>query len=217
MKAALLPLSLVVGIGLIAAPAAADTSVDLLAPSNVISFDGGAAVPDAAHPLSPFSSISQPLVPGANADGKGGEEEEASEETCPVVGNAERDFAAKINKARARRDKKPVNLDLEISAVAAVHSRAMRRQARLYHTGEEQLRKRVTRWELLGENVGRGMDSDSLHRAFMESTGHRRTILDERFRHLGVAIVRDDNQVWMTVLFESQIDPGTRVDMPKGC
>jgi uncharacterized protein YkwD len=215
LKAALLPLSLVVGIGLIAAPAAADTSVDLLAPSNVISFDGGAAVPDESHPLSPFSSISQPLVPGAN-DGKGGEEE-APEETCPVVGNAEKDFAAKVNKARARRDRKPVNLDLEISAVAAVHSRAMRRQARLYHTGEEQLRKRVTRWELLGENVGRGMDSDSLHKAFMESTGHRRTIMDTRFRHLGVAIVRDDNQVWMTVLFESQIDPGTRVDMPKGC
>ena len=216
MKAALLPLSLVVGIGLIAAPAAAETSVDLLAPADVISFDGGAAVPDAGHSLSPFSSISRPVIPGS-IDGKGGDQEEAPEETCPVVGNAEKDFATKINKARARRDKKPVNLDLEISAVAAVHSRAMRRQARLYHTGEEQLRKRVTRWELLGENVGRGMDSDSLHKAFMESTGHRRTILDERFRHLGVAIVRDDNQVWMTVLFESQIDPGTTVDMPKGC
>jgi uncharacterized protein YkwD len=217
LRIALLPLSLVIGIGLVVAPAAAGPSVDLLAPSNVISFDGGAAVPDATHPLSPIANISQPLMPGANVDGKGGDQEEAPEETCPVLGNAEKEFASKINKARARRDKKPVNLDLEISAVAAVHSRAMRRQARLYHTGEEQLRKRVTRWELLGENVGRGMDSDSLHRAFMESTGHRRVVLDERFRHLGVAIVRDDNQVWMTVLFESQIDPGTRVDMPKGC
>lgn len=216
MRAALLPLSFVVGIGLIAAPAAATPSVDLLAPSDVISFDGGAAVPDASQALSPFSSISPPLLPGANSDGKDGEEE-APERTCPVIGKAERDFAEKINKARARRGKKPVNLDLEISAVAAVHSRAMRRQARLYHTGEDQLRRRVTRWELLGENVGRGMDSDSLHKAFMASTGHRRVILDERFRHLGVAIVRDDGQVWMTVLFESQIDPGTRVDMPKGC
>jgi uncharacterized protein YkwD len=218
LRIAVLPLSLVVGIGLVAAPAIAAPSLDLLPPSNVISFDDGAAITDGNHPLAPFSSISQPLGPGASVDDRSaGGGEEPAEETCPVLKASEKGYVDKINKARARRGKRPVSLDLEISAVAAVHSRAMKRQSELYHTGEQQLRKRVTRWELLGENVGRGGDGDSLHRAFMASPDHRRTVLDESFRHVGVAIVRDNDQVWMTVLLESQIDPGTRVKMPEGC
>ena len=216
MRRVRLPLSLVIGLGLIAGPASAAPSVELAPPSDIISFDHGAAVPG-GHPLSPFSSVSQPVLPGSSADGKGDSGGEQTDGDCPVIGTAEKRFAEKINRARARRDRRPVSLDLEISAAAAVHSRAMKRQARLYHTGEDALRRRVTRWELLGENVGRGGDADSLHRAFMDSPDHRRTVVDQRFRHVGVAIVRDENQIWMTVLLETKSDPGTRVSMPEGC
>ena len=213
MRNTLLPLSLVVAIGLLAGPAAGATSVELAPPSGLISFDEGAAPPEWAHPLSPISNIARP----GSADGKGDSAGDQTDAKCPVIGTAEKRFAEKINRARARRDRRPVSLDLEISAAAAVHSRAMKRQARLYHTGEDALRRRVTRWEVLGENVGRGGDADSLHRAFMASPSHRRTVVDKMFRHVGVAIVRDENQIWMTVLLETKSDPGTRVSMPKGC
>jgi uncharacterized protein YkwD len=51
----------------------------------------------------------------------------------------------------------------------------------------------------------------------MDSPSHRRTVVDKMFRHVGVAIVRDEHQIWMTVLLETKSDPGTRVSMPKGC
>lgn len=211
MRAVLVPLTVLVGLGLIAGPAGATPLVELAPPTSIISVEGGVALNANGKPLSPAA------IEYFSPDNKNGSEDEETDQTCPVIGRAERAFTDKINRARARRDKRPVYLDRQISAVAAMHSRAMKRQAELYHTRENNLRERVTRWELLGENVGRGMDPDSLHRAFMGSRGHRRIIIDKRFRYAGVGIVRDNDQVWITVLFESDLNPGTTVRMPEGC
>jgi len=39
-----------------------------------------------------------------------------------------------------------------------------------------------------GENVGRGPDVDSVHRAFMSSSTHRGNILNKTFTHVGVGV-----------------------------
>ena len=215
MKKAFCLSSLVLCVSLIAGPASASEQVVELAPAmDIISNDIGLA--GASNPFAPLADLYEPLLPPAADDGDASADQEGGK-NCKVIGSDERRFVEKINKARARRDRKPVDIDIHISAVGAVHSRAMKREAVLRHTGERKLHERVTRWELLGENVGRGGDVDSLHKAFMESESHRKTVLSREFRYAGVGIARDENQIWVTVLLESEIDPGTTMRLPEGC
>ena len=44
-------------------------------------------------------------------------------------------------------------------------------------------------WRKLGENVGRGGSIAQVHRAYMNSSGHRRNILDRSFNQVGTAAV----------------------------
>ena len=136
---------------------------------------------------------------------------------CKLIAKDEVKFAKKVNRARDRRDLRLLGLDVDLSHVAAAHSREMRRRNELHHTPEAKLRERVTRWEILAENVGRGASLDSLHEAFMESEAHRSNVTYEDFRHMGVGIARDGDVIWITVLFEAVEDPGTTMEMPKGC
>ncbi len=90
----------------------------------------------------------------------------------------------------------------------------MAKRHSLYHTSAESLGRRVTRWRVLGENVGFGGDVRSLHKAFMESPAHRDNILFDRYRHVGVGVKRSGGLMWVTVVFEASKDPGTRLSMP---
>lgn len=174
--------------------------------------------PPPAPPKDPSGSNEDPKEPRDPKD-KDPEEPKKSKDPpeCDVLSADEKAFAKKVNDARERHGVRRLDLDVEISYVAQAHSYAMRRQQKLYHSPEKWLRKRVTRWEILGENVGRGSNIDSLHEAFMASESHRRNVLHPEFRHLGVGIARDEQQIWITVLFEAYEDPGTTMDMPKGC
>ena len=196
---------------------ASDPSADVVPQAKIINVDG--AEVELLPPLYVFNGpgATSPLPPVTSVAGDDTSSDQQEEPKCKVIGSDEKKLAEKINNARDRRKVRLVDLDMEISAVAAVHSRAMKRENELRHTGEQKLRQRVTRWWILGENVGRGMNVDSLHEAFMESSAHRKTVTDERFRHVGVGIARDENQVWVTVLFESRQDPGTTIDLPPGC
>jgi Cysteine-rich secretory protein family len=216
MKKALGLSSFALSLALIAGPAAASPQqdVELLPATDLIS--SGRLLPDGGDLFSPLGDLYEPLLPPAPSDGRSTDIQEPGP-GCKVVGKGEREFLDKINRTRARRNRKPVDVDVHISAVSGSHSRAMKREATLRHTGERKLRERVTRWELLGENVGRGGGIDSLHKAFMASPGHREIVLDERFRYVGIGIAQDENQLWITVLFESHIDPGTTMKLPEGC
>ncbi len=101
--------------------------------------------------------------------------------------------------------------------MSSYHSYNMARYQRLYHTPEDKLRERVTRWEILGENVGRGASVDSLHQAFMDSRAHRDVVLYKPFNYVGVGVVQKDGNMWVTILFEAYEDPGTTMSMPSAC
>jgi uncharacterized protein YkwD len=87
----------------------------------------------------------------------------------------------------------------------------MDRKNRLYHTPSRKLRYRVTRWNLLGENVGVGRSVKSLHRAFMASPGHRENVMYSRFQHVGVGVRKDPDRIWVAIVFEAARNPGTRM------
>ena len=217
--------ALLVATALSAGPAAATGSiVELLPPKPVLSIDDGVSRSKDLDrtrgvEILGVKELRPPWAPPANEapDPSADQDQEQEEPRCKILGADEKRLAEKINNARDRRERRDVNLDRHISAVAAVHSRAMKRQARLHHTPDGQLRSRVTRWRLLGENVGRGGDIDSLHEAFMQSRPHRDTVTDNEFRHVGIGIARDKNQIWVTVLFEAENNPGTTMMLPEGC
>jgi uncharacterized protein YkwD len=90
----------------------------------------------------------------------------------------------------------------------------MARNNRLYHTTSPDLRHRVTNWVTLGENVGEGGTVPSLQTAFMNSPEHRANILDTGYRYVGIGTVQKGSILWVTVIFESRRNPGTRLSMP---
>ncbi len=90
----------------------------------------------------------------------------------------------------------------------------MAKRSALYHTADRRLARRVTRWNVLGENVGVGYTVASLQKAFMASASHRANVLGSFFVHFGVGTRRKGGRLWVTVVFESVRNPGTRLRMP---
>ena len=132
---------------------------------------------------------------------------------CYRYKESERDFAKKINTARNIAGAHRLELDKQLSRVARKHAWEMNKSNTLYHTPSGKLGWRVTRWNHLGENVGAGQTVTSLHQAFMNSPSHRSNVLDRDYRHVGVGVYKDNNYMWVTIVFESERDPGTRLRM----
>ena len=129
---------------------------------------------------------------------------------CYRYKDSEKDFAQKMNLARTATGKGKLQLDKQLSRVARRHAWEMDNQNTLYHTPDSVLGWRVTHWRRLGENVGYGGDVASLHRAFMNSPAHRANVLGS-YKHVGVGVHNDDRVMWVTIIFESHQDPGTRM------
>jgi uncharacterized protein YkwD len=134
---------------------------------------------------------------------------------CYRFRSAEKGFRTKINQARAATGKSKLKLDPELSRVARVHTRRMARQGTIFHQSSSQLGNRVTRWSSLGENVGVGSTVTSLHKAFMGSPGHKANILYSGFRNVGIGTKKKNGRLYVTVVFESKLNPGTKLWMPK--
>jgi uncharacterized protein YkwD len=118
----------------------------------------------------------------------------------------EKRFARLINQARTGVDLK---LDPELGKVAKKHTREMVNANSLHHTPSSTLRRRVTNWVELGENVGVGGTVTSLHSAFMNSPAHRDNIVRSSYRYVGVGVIKKDGRMWVTVIFEANSNPGS--------
>ena len=123
---------------------------------------------------------------------------------------SEKEFAEKMNVARSLAGKGKLHLDKQLSRVARRHAWEMDNRNTLFHTPSSTLAWRVTNWRRLGENVGYGGDVLGLHRAFMNSPAHRDNVLGS-YNHVGVGVHNDGDTMWVTIIFESHLDPGTRM------
>jgi uncharacterized protein YkwD len=137
----------------------------------------------------------------------------ASSATCWSYSAKDRSFAKKINNARERRDRGRLRLDPELSKVAMKQTKSMIKQNNLFHTRD--LGSRVTRWTMLGENVGYGYTVTSLHKMFMDSAGHKKNILNSQYKFVGVGAKKAHGWLWVTVVFQATKNPGTNLYMPK--
>ena len=128
---------------------------------------------------------------------------------CGSPTATDKGFASKINAARRANDRGALRLDPQLSKAARVHTKEMVKKNLLHHTPTTTLKRRVTNWSQLGENVGVGSTVTSLHSAFMNSPAHKANILYGEFRYVGVGAIKNDGRLWVTVIFESRKDPGS--------
>lgn len=133
---------------------------------------------------------------------------------CYEYTDLDRKLFKKTNKSRANHGVRKLTLDPHISKVARKHTNEMIDQSALVHTAGSVLGNRVTRWVMLGENIGKGESLKSIQRAFMDSAGHRANVLDSSYKYVGVSAKKHGGKVWTTVVFEASNNPGTTLNMP---
>ncbi|MGH2751623.1 MAG: CAP domain-containing protein [Actinomycetota bacterium] len=137
----------------------------------------------------------------------------ATSATCWSYSKKDLGFKKKINASRKKADVGRLRLDPELSKVAMKQTKTMIDKNLLHHTPN--LGKRVTRWKVLGENVGYGGTVKSLHSAFMKSPSHKANILNGKFKYVGVGSKKAHGHLWVTVVFQASKNPGTTLSMPK--
>jgi uncharacterized protein YkwD len=110
---------------------------------------------------------------------------------------------ALTNQDRRAHERDTLGFAAALSRYAKDHSRSMANKGYLYHSSDEQLQAALGHyaWSIGGENVGVGGSLDSLEDAFMASIDHRKNILRKVYDHAAVGIVRQDDAIWITVIF----------------
>ena len=117
----------------------------------------------------------------------------------PVAASTATDFLALINAERAAAGLDSLAMHADLVDDALAHSERMRSEDRLYHNPD--LASVTSGWMSLGENVGVGPSVDVLHRAFMDSPGHRSNVLGD-FDSIGVGVAAvSADQMWVTMVF----------------
>jgi len=112
----------------------------------------------------------------------------------------ESDFVAKVNAERSARGLTKLSVASDLVSAARAHSKQMADEHNLYHNPE--LGTDVGGWKKLGENVGKGPSVSSIHTAFMNSSGHKRNILDSDWTQVGIGVVVDSaGTIWVTEIF----------------
>ena len=117
-----------------------------------------------------------------------------------VNSDFERSFVRHVNIARADRGLPRLRVASDLVTAARSHSRWMMRSGNFIHNAE--LTSDVTGWQMVGENIACGWSVRSLHRALMNSPGHRANILSPHFTQIGVGVhVDGSGKLWVTQVF----------------
>lgn len=110
-----------------------------------------------------------------------------------------------VNKRRDHRGCDPVRMSRPLVRAAQRHTNRMADAGDLSHQlpGEAspgvRMRNAGYRWTKYGENIAVGYATPrSVMRAWMNSSGHRRNILDCDFEHLGVGVASGHGRRWWT-------------------
>lgn len=113
-----------------------------------------------------------------------------------------------VNALRQARGAAPLQLNAELNAAAATHSRDMSIQNRPWHFGSDgsspldRVRRVGYTGELLGENISETYETElETLAAWMEMPDTRDVILEPRARDLGFAWFQEDNgKIWWTLI-----------------
>ncbi|HET7718315.1 MAG TPA: CAP domain-containing protein, partial [Acidimicrobiales bacterium] len=111
-------------------------------------------------------------------------------------------FVRLINQSRAEQGLPALQVYGPLRDIARGQSVRMGQENRLYHNPNlrDEVARAVPDWQRAGENVGQGWDVEGLHRAFMNSPGHRANVLGD-FNYVGVGVVHANGHTWVTEVF----------------
>jgi hypothetical protein len=113
---------------------------------------------------------------------------------------AAQDLTTMTNTDRVSQALKVLATASDLQSVAQQRADEMARTGKLAHTVN--LGSKVTGWQRLGENVGRGPNLSDIEAAFMNSPSHRQNILDRAFTQVGVGVTFDGKQYfYVAVIF----------------
>lgn len=114
---------------------------------------------------------------------------------------SEAGFLAKINASRAANGLAALSVDGGLRNHARNHTQDMIDAGEIYHSSSDELKAAAgSGWSKLGENVGRGGTVESLHKAFMNSAGHKANILGD-YNYAGIGTASSDGVLYVTVVF----------------
>ncbi len=118
--------------------------------------------------------------------------------SAPV--NVSTDCTALINTHRSAAGLAPLTVDTRITTAAEAHSIDQAQRGKMSHTGKDgsNAGQRLSRlgysWSTWSENVAAGqLDCSSVVGAWMNSSGHRKNILNPSMQHIGIGAVKSFN------------------------
>lgn len=111
----------------------------------------------------------------------------------------EGDFLRMLNQRRASKGKRALVVRSDLVTIARRHSARMADRGDIYHN--PRLANEVRGEREVGENVGVGQDAESLDVAFWESSGHRANILWSGYNQVGIGVVRNEYEMYVTFVF----------------
>lgn len=136
------------------------------------------------------------------------EESPAPGEDVDVKGlSAEDALVAMVNASRASEGLPSLTRDGALDALAVTHSQSMFDTKTVGHdVGDGDPKSRILDAGIaantVGENVAAAATLPRAHRALWASPSHRGNLLEKRFKHVGIGIVKSsDGRVWVTQLF----------------
>ncbi|HLH07414.1 MAG TPA: CAP domain-containing protein [Terriglobales bacterium] len=124
---------------------------------------------------------------------------------------AERLVVQQLNDSRLEKGLVPLKINPRLVEAARQHSLVMARRHQLTHqaSGEPNVQQRLAATGLhfnrSGENVGFNDREDQIHWAFMHSPPHRANILTPEYNAVGIGIVHQESEFWVTEDFATVV------------
>lgn len=119
--------------------------------------------------------------------------------TGSIDTSAEQDFLNRTNSLRASLGLGALHTNGELLAKARSWSQTQADAGTIFHST---LTNGVTQnWHRLGENVGMGPDSASIHDALVRSPRHYENLVDSGFTEVGIGVVRQGNIIYVSQVF----------------
>ncbi|MGH9870757.1 MAG: CAP domain-containing protein [Candidatus Polarisedimenticolia bacterium] len=117
----------------------------------------------------------------------------------PAAGASERRLLDLVNAERSQRGLRRLKWDEELARLARLHAEDMRRAGRVSHasrdgtTYEGRLVRAGYSARAAAENVALDRNVERAHAGLMDSSGHRKNILDRGLTAIGIGVVKDSS------------------------
>jgi len=126
------------------------------------------------------------------------------------MSSQEKQLADMINKERAKKGLKPLQLDAELSKWARTKSQDMvnknyfAHQSPTYGNVSTMLKNGGVSFRYAGENLAKAGSVSLAHSTLMNSSIHRSNILNSNYTHVGVGIAQKGSTLYITEIFAAK-------------